>query len=662
MSNLLSQRPDVGEFRKRYGWLGLAATSLMCALIGKLVFLQVVHHDENAAIAHENIVHRVALATSRGVIRDRNGTVLAASRESWNVYVVPARLDLEKTWPKLAEIIAYGPLEREAIEKRLRQARAEDLAALKKDPKHHIRELIVREDVSRDVVGTLETHKDDLPAVSWLSVPMRYYPTKDLTFHLLGYVNEVNRDDLKAVAPGTLQPGDRIGRSGIEKAFEPYLRGQRGWRKVILDARGNRRTAKEDVALLDEPREEAPIPGRDVRLTIDADLTSAARRAFRGQLAGAVVAVEVKTGRVLVLYSQPAVDPNDFVAGLSVKQAEGIEVNPLHPLVDKAMHEAYFPGSTMKPFTALAGLMSGAINEHTTETCEHVLVLSRTRFKCEGFHGQIGLHDAIVRSCNIFFYQVGKRTTLDVMSAMAAEFGFGQRSGVGLPGETPGLIPTTAWYMQHYGGKFRQGFSLNAAIGQGNTKVTVLQLAMAYAALANGGTLWAPQVVRSIEVPPINGGAGQVEIDFAPRARRQIALRPDALRMVREAMYGVVNEEFGTAYAERTTKVSVAGKTGTAQVSRVGQKSGIDPRTVWYFNRDHAWFAGFAPYDDPEIAVAVLVEHGGGGGHNAAPIAMRVIEEYFAQKNGTAPDGKPGQKPQAALDKDGSGKHAPANP
>ena len=628
--SLLSQRPDVGEFRKRYAWMALVVLALMAVLIGKLAILQIAKHAENAAIAHDNIVHRVTLATSRGVIRDRSGVVVAASRESWNVYVVPARLDMDKTWPRLADLLGVGPIDRAQLEQRIRQSKADDLAALKADPKHRIREVIVREDVGRNVVGALETQASELPAVNWLSVPMRYYPSKELAFHLLGYVNEVNAEDLEDNADGALQPGDRVGRSGVERAWESYLRGQRGWRKVILDAQGNKRESKEDLAQIDEPREQPPVPGRDVRLTIDADLTASARRAFAGQLAGGVVVVEVKTGRLLAVYSKPELDPNDFVSGLTQRQADGIIANPLHPLIDKTMYEAYFPGSTMKPFYALAALTTHSITTKTHETCEHIYVLGKTRFKCEGFHGQIALHDAIVHSCNIFFYHLGEHTGLDAMATMADEFGFGQRTGVGINYEVPGLVPTKAWYNQHYGGQFRLGFTLNAAIGQGNTKVTVLQLAMAYAALANGGTLYAPQAVRSIESPSAEG-QGDVEIDFPPRVRRTISIPQDDWHTVLEAMHDVVNEEGGTAYSERSTKVDVAGKTGTAQVSKIGQKSGVDPHQIWYFNRDHAWFAGFAPYDDPEIAVVVLVEHGGGGGHNAAPIAMRVIDDYFTK-------------------------------
>lgn len=631
--SLLGQRPDVGEFRKRYKWMALTVLALMSVLLGKLVHLQIVKHAEYASIAHENIVHRVTLATSRGVVRDRNGVVLAASRESWNVYVVPARLDLDKTWPKLAEVLGLGPVERATIEQRLRNQRDADLTALRTNPKHHIHEAIVREDVSRDIIGALETRKAELSAVNWISVPMRYYPTKELTFHLLGYVNEVSKEDLDAQGEKkewgtTLQAGDRVGRSGIEKAWEAYLRGQRGWKKVVLDARGNRRTNKDDLAQLDEPVEQAPIPGRDVRLTVDADLIASARRAFAGQLAGSVVVVEVKTGRLLAVYSKPGIDPNDFVAGLTQKQAEGILANPLHPLIDKTMYEAYFPGSTMKPFWALAALQNKAITEDSREMCEHIYVLGKTRFKCEGFHGQTKLHDAIVHSCNIFFYHLGEKTGIDALAAMGGEFGFGQRTGIGINHEVPGLITTKAWYNQHYGGQFRLGFTLNTAIGQGNTKVTVLQLAMAYAALANGGTLYAPQLVRSIDSPNTDGN---VEVDFAPRVRRKINLLPENLRAVLDGIHGVVNEPGGTAYKERTTKVDVAGKTGTAQVSKISQRAGIDPRSVWYFNRDHAWFAGVAPYDDPEIAVVALVEHGGGGGHNAAPIAMRVIEDWFTK-------------------------------
>jgi len=364
---------------------------------------------------------------------------------------------------------------------------------------------------------------------------------------------------------------------------------------------------------------------------------------------------EVKTGRILALYSKPGVDPNDFVSGLTQKQAEGILANPLNPLIDKTMYATYPPGSTIKPFAALAALDTHSITPRTTETCEHIHVEGKTKFKCEGFHGDIQLHDAIVRSCNIYFYKLGKRTGMDNMSALSADFGFGQRTGIGINSEVPGLMPTKAWYNQHYGGQWRLGFTLLAAIGQGNTKVTPLQLAMAYAALANGGTLYAPQVVRSLESPNPNalpGEPGKAEIDFPPRIRRKVVIPPDNLRFVLDALHGVVNDPEGTAYRERTAKVDVAGKTGTSQVSKIKDRPGIDPHTIWYFNRDHAWFAGFAPFDDPEVAVVVLVEHGGGGGHNAAPIAMRVLEDYFGKikpsHDGLATSPGTGHKPAPA--------------
>ncbi len=626
--NLLSQRPDVGEFRKRYPWMMLVVVALMGVLVGQLVILQIVGHNQNAGDARSNIIHRTGLATSRGLIRDRNGVVLAGSRESWNVYVVPARFDFDKTWPKLAEFLALGPVDKGKIELRLRQVRADDLAALRKDPRFRIRDVVVREDVGRDVVGVLETRQEELPAVSWVSVPMRYYPSKELGFHVLGYVNEATKEDLAAAPSGTIQAGDRIGRSGVEKAWESYLRGQRGWRKIILDARGNRRTTKEDLEHLDEPREQPPVPGRDVRLTIDIDLVAAAKRAFAGQLSGGLVALEVKTGRILALYSKPSVDPNEFVSGLTPKQAEAILDNPLRPLIDKTLFDAFFPGSTMKPFTALAALRAHSITTQTLYTCEHVFTYGKTRFKCEGLHGTTNLHDAIVHSCNIYFYQVGRDTGIDTMAALDQEFGFGQRTGIGIQ-EVPGLVPTQAWYTQHYGGSYRKGFALNAAIGQGNTKVTPVQLALAYAALANGGDLYAPELVRSIETPSVDGQGDGVEMDFPPRLRRHIALPTEYTRFMLDALHGVVNDETGTAFRERVAGLDVAGKTGTAQVSKIGPGSGVDPHSLWYFNRDHAWFAGFAPFNDPEIVVVTFVEHGGGGGKNAAPIAMRVLQEYF---------------------------------
>lgn len=351
---------------------------------------------------------------------------------------------------------------------------------------------------------------------------------------------------------------------------------------------------------------------------------------MRGQLAGAVVVVDVRTGRLLAALSKPSFDPN-IVSGGSGKAAvqdafKRYYADPLKPTLDKTMSAAYPPGSTYKPFTALAGLEEGLIRPDTIVDCRGGYKFGKRFFRCTGVHRRVDLHRAMVRSCNTYFYELGSQIHIDRLAEVGMKFGFGATTGVGINPEARGRMPTRGWYTRRYKGAFRGGFTLLAAIGQGATTVNVLQLALGYGALANGGTLYRPQVVRSIETSD-----GTVVQDFPPRVRRVVDLDAERLNLLRRGLKGVVTEREGTAYGARIEGVDMAGKTGTAQVTQVTPR-GVDPDRVWYFNRDHAWFAGYAPAESPEIAVVVLVEHGGGGGKNAVPVAMQVVRDWQRMK------------------------------
>jgi penicillin-binding protein 2 len=356
------------------------------------------------------------------------------------------------------------------------------------------------------------------------------------------------------------------------------------------------------------------------------ELMAAIERAMRGQLAGAVVVVDVRTGRLLAALSKPSFDPN-VVSGGEGKDAVREEFrrlykDPLRPTLDKTISAAYPPGSTYKPFSALAGLADGFINPLEKVDCRGGFEYGKRYFRCTGIHREVNLHEAIVQSCNTYFYQLGERIDIDRLAKIGLDFGFGVKTGIGVNPEARGRMPTRSWYTRRYQGQFRGGFRLLAAIGQGAASVTVMQLALAYAALANEGTLYQPQVVRSIETSD-----GTIVQEFPPRVRRMIDLNADHARRIKAGLTGVVVEKDGTAYKERFESVDISGKTGTAQVTHVTPKS-VDPGKVWYFNRDHAWFAGYAPSQASEISIVVLVEHGGGGGKNAVPVAMRVVRDW----------------------------------
>jgi penicillin-binding protein 2 len=634
--SLLVQRSDVSEFRRRFRWIALGTVMVFMSLVARLFYLQVIEADENKAVARENIVRRVTLATTRGIIRDRNGKVLAASRPSYNVYVVPRRIDMEATWPKLIDYLGVGVDERARLEALITAIRADD------GPRKS-QQILLKEDISRDAVATLATHDADLPGVDVVPVPVRYYPFEEVGSHVLGYMAEVDAERLASLRSVGYIEGDRIGVTGVERAWESYLRGTRGWEKVLVDAKGRRRPGGEGI--IDEPRRVDPIPGRDIRLTLDADIQKAIDKAMRGELAGGVAMIDVRTGRILGLYSKPGYDPNALSGG-SGKQIirdafRRLYSDPLKPALDKTIAGAYPPGSTFKPFTALAALEKGLIDPRQVSQCRGALTFGKRTFRCTHVHGAVAMQKAIAESCNVYFYRLAAEygVGMDLIAEMGQRYGLGARTGLGINAEASGRMPTRAWMTLRNKGQFRLGFGLNAAIGQGATTVTVLQLALAYAALANGGTLYQPQIVRAVET-----SAGTVVQEFTPRVRRQIDVRPESLALVQRAMTAGVNEEGGTAFRARVAGVEMAGKTGTAQVSHRLAR-GIEAERVWYFNREHAWFAGYAPTRSPEVAVVVLVEHGGTGGKHAAPVAFEVVRAYQE----LAKERRPGEGPRAGV-------------
>lgn len=674
MSGILAPREGAGEFRKRYRWLSLVAFLGFLAVVIRLCQLQLVQGSDYAQIAHENIIRRVSIPTTRGVVRDAKGKVLASSRPSYNVYIIPGRVmpsarpvrhrrrePGRDTFDRVAEVLRLNPEEKRKLVERVRNSCQTDDD---KSPCWH--RVLVREDVPRDIVSELKQHESELTGADVVQIPVRYYAYKNLSGHMLGYVAEVDAEtlakyrppgyesmspeDRQKVNPLSYEATDSLGATGIERTWESYLRGQRGWEKRVVDAHGRRRTGPEADSLLDQPPRQDPIPGRDLRLTVDAELTASIEKAMRAHLSGAVVVVEVKTGRLLALYSKPDFDPNDLSgAGGRERIRETFNrlyADPLRPILDKTMSGAFQPGSTFKPFSALAALEDRMLKPEDRERCDGYLSFGRRVFHCTHVHGMVNMRSAIGESCNIYFFKLAETVGMDRIARIATEFGLGAKTGLGINPESPGRIPSRSWYSLRYKGQFRIGFTLNTSIGQGATTVTPLQLALAYAGIANGGTIHAPQLVRAIE-----SSDGTVLQEFPPRVRQQAKVSKENLARIQDALLSVVNDPTGTAYPVRDATLDVAGKTGTAQTGYVGNPND-DPKQAWYYARDHAWFAAYAPAKSPEIAVVVLVEHGGSGPTQAAPVAMQVVREYkrleaqreaaqSGKKKGDAPSGKP---------------------
>ncbi len=640
---LLGQRSDVGEFRRRYRWLVLTAITTFLILVGRLAQLQIVQGDVHRSQARKNIIRERSLATTRGVIRDTQGRVLAANRPSYNVHMTPVDVDLTETWPTVVKLLGIEDPEKAELERKIK-----DIQALPpKEEKRRGQQILLKVDVDRDAVAYLETHARTLKGIEVSPQPVRYYPFGELGAHSIGYMREVGAEDLVRLEERGYRAGDRLGAVGVERRWESYLRGQRGFKKIVRGVSRRDDVQEVEARYLEEPRRVEPIPGRDISLTLDIDLVTSIEKAMRGQLAGAVVVVDVRTGRLLAAVSKPSFDANVVSGGSGVKAVaetfRRLNADPLKPSLDKTISAAYPPGSTYKPFSAIAALNDRVIDPDTEVDCRGGYEYGKRFFRCTGVHRKVHLHSAIVQSCNTYFYELGARVSIDKLASIGLDYGFGVKTGIGINPEARGRMPTRSWYTRRYKEAFRGGFTLLSAIGQGATTVTVMQLALAYAALANGGTLYQPQVVRSIETSD-----GTVVQDFPPRVRRLVEPDQEHLRLVKEALEGVVTEKDGTAYKERSPGVDMAGKTGTAQVSHVTPR-GVDPGKVWYFNRDHAWFSGYAPSRSPEIAIVVLVEHGGGGGKNAVPIAMRVVRDWqkLKEKRLSAKDSEPpaGGKP-----------------
>jgi penicillin-binding protein 2 len=618
---LFAQRSDVGEFRRRYRWMVIVVIGAFIVLVGRLVQLQLVEGEVHRAQARRNIVREGYLATTRGVIRDAYGRVLSANRPAYNVYVTPSALDVEKTWPTVARLARLDDAEQVNLEQTIRERRA-------LDPKDRRRQqqILVKVDVDRDAVAYLETHEKDLPGVEVAPSPVRYYPFGALGAHMIGTMREVNREELAWLGERGYRAGDRTGSIGVERRWESYLRGQRGSRKTVRGAGRRLDMAELEAKYLEEPRRVEPIPGRDVTLTLDIELVDAMDKAMRGHLAGAIVVADVRTGRILAALSKPSFDPNVVSGGMGTRAVSDafkrLYADPLKPTLDKTISAAYPPGSTYKPFSAIAGLADGLVDPDAVVDCRGGFEYGKRYFRCTGVHRRVNLHGAMVQSCNTYFYELGSRISIDRLASIGLDFGFGVKTGIGVNPEARGRMPTRGWYTRRYKQAFYGGFTVLSAIGQGASTVTVLQLALAYAALANGGTVYQPQVVRSIETSD-----GTIVQEFPPRVRHVVDVPLDHLTRIKASLEGVVNEKRGTAYGGRIEGVEVSGKTGTAQVSHVTPR-GVDPGKVWYFNRAHAWFSGYAPSRAPEIAIVVIIEHGGGGGENAAPVAMKVVREW----------------------------------
>ncbi|NTW98766.1 MAG: penicillin-binding protein 2 [Geobacteraceae bacterium] len=591
------------ESKQRILVLSFVVGVIFLFLVIRLWHLQILSADDYQAMSENNRLRFVPIAASRGAIMDRTGMVLVSNRPSFSLAVIPQEVtDKEALLTLLSGLLG---LDRKEMAERWEKNKG----------RANYYPIVLASNITRDHVEIVEENRLRLPGVEIEMKPVREYTSNLLAAHLLGYIGEVSEKELDLKGFEDYNPGDYIGKNGIERALENELHGSDGGRQLEVDARGR---------VLRTISESYPTVGNSVVLTIDAAVQKQAERAF-GDQAGAAVAMDVTSGEILAFVSNPGFDPSLFSGKLPADIWQGYLDDKRHPLENKALSGQYPPGSTFKMITALAGLQDNLINDSTSINCSGSYDLGTSTFNCwnKKGHGATNLRKSLRESCDVFYYQLGEKLGVDKIAAVAHAFKLGQPLGVELLNERSGLIPTTEWKQKRFGKRWFHGETLSVAIGQGAVVLTPIQLASMTATIANEGTIYRPHLVKRIV-----DADGKTLRETKSEVIGTAAFPKESYRLVKQGMLAVVNEPGGTGAMARLYDVKVAGKTGTSQVVKLrDSKKG----TAYQF-RDHALFVAFAPFEKPEIAVAVVIEHGEHGGAAAAPIAARILRAYFDGK------------------------------
>jgi penicillin-binding protein 2 len=584
----------------------LAIFAFLCLWM-RVWYLQILKGLHFQGLSENNRIRMVALPAYRGTIQDRNGKTLVSIRPSFNIYVTPedAR-ELSATLTSLKEIVDF---DKEKVFQEIKESRP-------------FKQVLIKRDIQREAVAIVEESKMRLPGIEIKVEPLRNYVYGELASHVLGYLGEISKGKLASLNDPSYEQGDFIGKNGLEVIYETLLRGKKGYKEVEVDVSGRE---------LKTLRKLPPKNGNTLTLTLDLRVQKVLEEVMKGTqddpLSGSVVMMKVHTGEIIAIASEPSFDANLFAAGISRKNWKNLTQDKLHPLQHRAINGQYPPGSTYKIVTALAGLEEKIVTPETTVYCPGHFRLGRGRYRCwkRGGHGSMNLHSALVQSCDVYFYTVGHRLGIDKIYEYAKKLGLGDYTGIQLMGEKRGLIPSTQWKLENRKKAWLLGETISASIGQGYNLVTPIQQARFMSAVANGGVSLKPLLVKKIFDPD-----RKLIKEFHADVTHKASINPENLELIRSALLGVVNEPRGTGRRARLKNIKVSGKTGTAQVVKLKVTEGIEEEEkIPYQFRDHAWFVAFAPYEKPEVAISVIVEHGGHGGAAAAPVAKKLFEAYF---------------------------------
>jgi penicillin-binding protein 2 len=598
---------EPAEFKRKIGIAVVLFLIAVSILVVRLGYLQIVKGSEYKKKSENNSVRFRQIRPLRGLIMDRNGFVLVDNRPSFDVLYIPDKnKGNESSLEKLKALYESKSLEFSYDESALKNAQPHMPVKLEKN-------------VDMEKVALVETNSLNLPGIYIDVSPVRLYLDGEMLAPVIGYTGEISKEDIEK-SNNNYAYGDVLGKHGLEKFFDSYIRGRRGAELVEVNVYGKE---IKNLGRID------PASGYNIMLTIDADLQKAAWEAFEGK-AGSAVVLDTRDGAVLAMVSSPSFDPNLFNEGISSEQWSKLQNNPFAPLSNKAVSGQYPPGSTYKLIVAAAALEEGVITPETKIFCDGSFTLGNRTYRCwkKGGHGWVNLHKALVESCDVYFYTVGKMLGVDKIAEYAKRFGLGEVAGIDLPGEKSGLVPTKEWKFKKRKETWQMGETISISIGQGFDLVTTLQLANAFGAFANGGVLWRPYLVKRIDSTD-----GKVYKEFLPRKKGDLNLSSKTIEIINDALKGVVNEPGGTGHNAKLPGIEVCGKTGTSQVMGLPEDEKARRRKMLgAFQKDHALFACYAPSRNAEVAVAVILENAGGGGAVAAPVARRILSAYFEGK------------------------------
>lgn len=584
----------------------LLVVIVLGVLIARMMQLQVVQHNHFTTLSKDNRVKLVPQPPTRGLIYDRNGVLLAQNRPAYSLEMVPEQVDdITLTLEQLGQVI---PISEDDM-KRFRRL---------KKRKRRFDSVPIRTNLSIEEAASFAVVRHQFPGVDVKAQLLRHYPYRDATAHVLGYVGRVSKKDLEKIDASNYAGTSHIGKTGVEKSYESMLHGVVGVQQVEVNVVGRVARVLEHTP---------PIPGQDLHLHLDINLQQVALEAL-GEHNGAVVALDPKTGGVLTLASKPAYDPNEFVEGISHSLYKALQTDENRPLYDRALRGQYPPGSTVKPFIGLAGLELGQITYESNVYCPGFFQLPGHSHKYRDWkktgHGPVDVNSSIAQSCDVFFYKLAHDMGIDEMSGYLANFNFGVPTGIDLVGEARGILPSREWKRNSRRQPWYPGETVIAGIGQGYYLATPLQLAAATAAFANGGNYYTPRLVDYLHT------RGSQERSVIPPQGRAIDHVLDSnWDDIHSSMLNVVEGLRGTAKKIRTDYYQIAGKTGTAQVFTIKQDEEYDEDKISKKHRDHALFVAYAPAENPQIAIAVIAENGGGGSSTAAPIARKILDAYL---------------------------------